>query len=321
MINQRAVIHIGMHKTGSTSIQQTLFENASQLARHGFCYPTEGTRWWGHHPVAWAAGVPHPSADKSLDVCTMITSYLAASHEKTLVLSSEDFYGVQKPAESDAINLIAKNFNEVEVVLYIRHPVDWVVSAYKWNVEKDPRKFRSISDYISRVHLQGWFNYPAVVRRWQAVSNAKVVIRPYVSDVVGDFARFIGAPDLPRAKRTNSSIRGLSAVITSTLAADIGDSLPTDAAESIDRLVRDLTDNDLQILTRPQYDEIMRLASKPLDILRSDFPFPGLDTLLEDRWRPCSLPAEQSAEIALQALLNLLQTGKLRPTPSTQPNS
>lgn len=38
------VVHIGMHKTGSTAIQSALHKHHSELARQGFYYPTQETK-------------------------------------------------------------------------------------------------------------------------------------------------------------------------------------------------------------------------------------------------------------------------------------
>ena len=38
-VKKRLIVHIGVHKTGSTSIQHTLFRNTGQMADRGFLYP------------------------------------------------------------------------------------------------------------------------------------------------------------------------------------------------------------------------------------------------------------------------------------------
>jgi hypothetical protein len=41
-----AFIHIGLMKTGTTSIQMTLLRNAARLAERGICYPTSSANHW-----------------------------------------------------------------------------------------------------------------------------------------------------------------------------------------------------------------------------------------------------------------------------------
>jgi hypothetical protein len=45
-------IHIGPHKTGTTSIQSFLKENRAELLKHGYFVPDSGTRVGAHHPLA-----------------------------------------------------------------------------------------------------------------------------------------------------------------------------------------------------------------------------------------------------------------------------
>ena len=39
-------LHIGLHKTGSTSIQHYLFDNRAALLKHGWYYPCEGSYYF-----------------------------------------------------------------------------------------------------------------------------------------------------------------------------------------------------------------------------------------------------------------------------------
>ncbi|MGH6894034.1 MAG: hypothetical protein ACREEP_17450, partial [Dongiaceae bacterium] len=40
------ILHIGLPKTGSTSLQRAFFENRDQLAAHGIAYPVPGASNW-----------------------------------------------------------------------------------------------------------------------------------------------------------------------------------------------------------------------------------------------------------------------------------
>lgn len=43
------VLHIGTHKTGTTSFQNMMWKNARKLANYGVIYPRIHARHTGHH--------------------------------------------------------------------------------------------------------------------------------------------------------------------------------------------------------------------------------------------------------------------------------
>ena len=44
-------IHVGPHKSGTTSIQWFLRENRAELLKHGYFVPESGNVHGGHHPI------------------------------------------------------------------------------------------------------------------------------------------------------------------------------------------------------------------------------------------------------------------------------
>ncbi|MEM9453166.1 MAG: hypothetical protein AAGF11_03245 [Myxococcota bacterium] len=57
-------LHVGTHKTGSTSLQAFLLQNKARLADRGYDYPTEGCYCWprsGHSPLAHALAGTRPA--------------------------------------------------------------------------------------------------------------------------------------------------------------------------------------------------------------------------------------------------------------------
>lgn len=51
MANRVCYIHIGPHKTGTTSIQWFLKENRAELLKRGYFVPESGSIRGGHHPL------------------------------------------------------------------------------------------------------------------------------------------------------------------------------------------------------------------------------------------------------------------------------
>ena len=51
-MKKKMILHIGRHKSGTTSIQSTFFSNKSELQRVGIYYPEMGTRGGAHHLIS-----------------------------------------------------------------------------------------------------------------------------------------------------------------------------------------------------------------------------------------------------------------------------
>src|SRR5204862_1632178 len=47
------LLHVGTHKTGTTSLQVTLADLSADLAARGILYPETGRVGAGHHNIAW----------------------------------------------------------------------------------------------------------------------------------------------------------------------------------------------------------------------------------------------------------------------------
>lgn len=305
MTTNRAIIHIGMHKTGSTAIQHACHKHSRKLLKRGFCYPTTGTLWYGHHPVAWASGVPHPCHDEKLNINNLIDTYIKQSTSKTLILSSEDFFKVPNPCKSPAIEAITQAFRGIDVLAYIRNPCDWVVSSFKWNVERDPKLFPTINNFVENCNLKGWFNFSKALKAWNKVDGSKIWIRPYVPNVVLDFTTFMGIDTLPPTERSNTSIRSLAALIVGELALDPTLALPDNAAKIVDQIVRDITDADINLLDEELAQKIIHLTEKQLRLLAEQYPELDIAPLLVCPRGPEGLDASEAMRVCESALQKL----------------
>lgn len=128
----RLILHVGTHKTATTTIQNTFAANRALLARHGVDYPKIGTVP-GHHglvtkwvrlPDVYALpGGPERAWERVGEM---------ASPGRTVVLSSEEFSrGLPEPrVDFREARAILGKFDEVRVVCTLRDQLSYLQSIF-----------------------------------------------------------------------------------------------------------------------------------------------------------------------------------------------
>lgn len=115
----KLLVHIGLHKTGSTWLQHLLLDNRAALARAGFWYADTTNGYPAHHAAAdvLLIGDGAPLAEMVLD------ARRAGCH--TVILSSENLEGaLHDPRPSAAIAATARDcgVGAVDWHVVLRHP-------------------------------------------------------------------------------------------------------------------------------------------------------------------------------------------------------
>lgn len=215
------VIHIGTHKTGSTSIQKNLYSSAELLKSQDVFYPTSKTIWSGHHQLPWALGVNHPSRYKSVTVDDCLSSWLNQDYTKTII-SSEDFDFLTRDM---IFNLKAKiKDRNVRIVVYLRDQVSYLISDYKQHVQMGSVRFSShLNDFYFKYNFEKRFNYHALLMPWVRVFGlGSMDVRSFnrdnliSGDVVQDFFSKEGL-DRIEVESENVSITDLQAYACSLM--------------------------------------------------------------------------------------------------------
>jgi hypothetical protein len=132
------VLHIGLHKTATSFIQNLLSTRRYDLLRQGVLYPTTGaidavavsTRTGaqsGHASYFWAK-------DRQ-ELVSQLLSELPAT-ASTVLLSSEDFSLPRRVQFVEKLLGDFSAFGTIEVVLVVRRQDEWVESYYKQFVDQ-----------------------------------------------------------------------------------------------------------------------------------------------------------------------------------------
>lgn len=190
-------LHIGTHKTGTTSIQCLLAKAEDTLKAQGLLYPTAGrpTGWgdadWGHHVLAWALRGKRGITD---EVCWhQLRAEIDGWPGDRVVLSSEDF----SPATVDQVARVRAHLAgyDVRVILYVRNPLGRLVSSYKQRV-KMGKCTTSFAAYMRDAVAQ--VDYAAKIARWETgFGEGRVQVRLFDKlkrepGIAADFCGTIG---------------------------------------------------------------------------------------------------------------------------------
>lgn len=150
----RVILHLGMGKTGSTSIQKFLEKNADGLVENQIFYaglmferlPNARFEWQDKNKAHDISIFLSALRDKSK--CELIRCYLNEEIAllrnlgfKTMLVSNEAFFDA--PADFHDFLYSVLGQYDIKAVVYLRRPSDWYVSAYlQWGIKHKTYKGR-----------------------------------------------------------------------------------------------------------------------------------------------------------------------------------
>jgi len=197
---QTIYIHIGMPKTGTSSIQALLYENRDQLLELGYYYPDSQV----FAPLKISSGNAVElysllSERRYLEVEEMFIKFLEKS--KDCILSSESLFFLDDDI-SEALFNILDNFN-YKFILYIRDFSEYMSSSYAQLI-KTSDELREFSECYKQ------FSEPICKKIIFYIDKLKdkLIIRAYDSniDVCKDFLSILNINSLTDNEKLDSKI-------------------------------------------------------------------------------------------------------------------
>lgn len=250
---RRAVVHIGLNKTGSNAIHTWLSLNTEVLQRKGFWFDSLGPHSGPEYSTAagWVAYARAGRADwlpaahdrqayriaTRADLDARLATFLSRAeasfppHEGTFVTSSSPISQIRPKAQIARLHAwFAERFDAVRYVVYLRDQVEWLPSAYGQAVRAG-----GTQDLDAFIDSQGVNDYDAFVARWQEIVGADAMdVRLYDrrdfvgGDLFEDFAAALGtdtsgmtAP--PRRNEAMSAARLKATIAASRLTGSLAE--------------------------------------------------------------------------------------------------
>lgn len=210
-MKKKLIIHFGVHRTGTTSLQQTLKANVNHLFSAGFLYPDLGHNY-NHGKIAWGL-IQNKKGQHQITLKSLVDSLLEASnHENihTIILSHEDFCLVEN---NDWLKALKKYF-DLTAVVYLRRQDAWLESWYnqhiKWPWDKELSGATS-ELFLSKINDFFWIDYHFLLTKIShAIGNDHLYVNLLdssgIKDTTQDFLSFIKIDGIETIKEQNASL-------------------------------------------------------------------------------------------------------------------
>lgn len=216
----KIILHMGLRKTGTTSLQNALFASRDKLRERGVLYPHGGASRENHRlltalfkpadrikrEVQYLFDFDRARMQRAaIDMWETIRRDVQRTKPQLLVLSSEYFVTYPQSEDFDKLAAILSDLSaDIEPVLYFREPAAHYASNVQQNVKKGDAIYPIDGSGLQRIvpWIESAFGRPiaaCVADRDQLVSG----------DIVVDFlSRFVapvvGAIDIPTVRLNES---------------------------------------------------------------------------------------------------------------------
>jgi hypothetical protein len=198
-MKKKVILHVGLHKTGSTSIQLNCKLYAEQLLNAGIYYPKFSSDNWENHSVPlslicqdkpWYKNHSLNSLYDSNETAMLaalamrnfLMSELIGNNSKKILFSAEDISGFTLE-ELENLKSILSDFDELEfeIIMYVRHPINSILSNAQELVRAG---VHSLSHIFEQGNIQ---NAEQKIKNLQSIFGPECIQVYNFDEVVADF--------------------------------------------------------------------------------------------------------------------------------------
>ena len=197
---KKVFLHIGLHKTGSTTIQAFLHQNCNELGNFGYLYPKTGVMPEGkaHHNLVWLLK-NDTRANLSFGTWKELYEEIETTNFDNIIITSEDF-GSSNKTTINTINSLKTELQsyEVKIIVYIRRQDRRLESQYTQHIKQGTYNGNILSFCRKR---KADSNYYKLLESWkQAFGINNLIVRPLdkvqIPNISHDFLKIIGITNL-----------------------------------------------------------------------------------------------------------------------------
>ena len=196
MAKRVCYIHIGPHKTGTSSIQWFLKENRAELLKHGYFVPESGANHGAHHAIVRKL-CGQELRDHQQSAAAEFARALDETPSEAVVISSEALNPLLKKRDLAGIFFTrTRELNlEPKLVLFPRNQSQFINSCYSQAV-KGFRRSEPFEAFVQGATRRFSFRYSPLIELAK-IYDVELVPRPFTGEtiargVVPEFLKAIG---------------------------------------------------------------------------------------------------------------------------------
>lgn len=175
MSKKRIILHIGTHKTGSTTVQNALYERRSDLVGQGFFYPSSSLDTENNHKKHQLFRKALLGDDVAFSDCwARVQAEWEESAADVMILSEEDFgfLAFYNPRAAKRFQQIASSF-EMQAICYLRRPDTFVESHWNQKCKSGQTKYH-IGKYLNQESTANYLRYVEILDLWASFADIRV---------------------------------------------------------------------------------------------------------------------------------------------------
>ncbi len=240
-MKRKIILHVGLHKTGSTSIQASCKKYSEQLFKAGISYAKfDDSRWENHsvplslifqdlprdrnHTVHNVYKCDEDAAAAALSMRKYFSQELISENTETLLLSGEDFsdFSLDELEKFKTFVLQLRDF-EISVIIYVRHPVSFALSGAQELVRAGVMSLSSVFELGNTQNAERKINDVTKVfgiERTHVFSFDDAIAQ--YGDVTKHFFNFLNCPHIQLEKLQSNSASSIEKVLVLSGCHDYG---------------------------------------------------------------------------------------------------
>lgn len=204
MAKNRLILHIGTHKTATSTLQLLMSHNKGELAEQGYLYARTDREPLPHNNKhAFFGRIMVKGGEPWADLHRSMVDEMETSGCHTMIVSEEGLAGPPMSRDLTPLALFAKDF-DIEVVCYVRRQ-DYFAESF-WNQGcKMGKETLSIGGFIQKPNIVRYMTYHDMLDRWGQYGKVTAIGFETARDagIVETFAKATGMV-LPPAEKTRN---------------------------------------------------------------------------------------------------------------------
>jgi len=169
-MKKKVYIHMGFHKTGTTSLQECLHKNVQLLSKHGIYYPSIHSNhsiffyaMFAYRSDNWYFNRVHgcetkqKAAKLSQHYCQKLEKAFSNSKITKVILSGEELSVFGMVEVEKLSRWIAQYSDDVTILCGLRNPVDWYSSCVQELLKTRRAPIETICKNMAKNRLLGYY--------------------------------------------------------------------------------------------------------------------------------------------------------------------